>query len=207
MIYYSKVLLKVRYDMEKLENTIKAEIIHSKRKTVALQIADDGHLIVRAPLKYPHGDISAFIAKNRKWIEEHTQRVIQRNNELEQLEPFSAQDIEEMAQNALKVIPERVKYYAPLVGVTYGRITIRNQKSRWGSCSSKGNLNFNVGLMMAPPEVMDYVVVHELCHRIEMNHSPKFWAEVGKLIPDYKKHEKWLKEHGKEIIKKIRFTD
>ena len=203
MLYYSKVLLKVRYDMEKPENTIKAEIIHSKRKTVALQIADDGHLIVRAPLKCPHGDISAFIAKNRKWIEEHTQRVIQRNNELEQLEPFSAQDIEEMAQNALKVIPERVKYYAEKIGVKYGRITIRNQKTKWGSCTSGGNLNFNCLLMAAPSEVLDSVVVHELCHRLHMNHSKEFYAEVYRIFPDYDKWDKWLKDNGSLLIKRM----
>ena len=90
-----------------------------------------------------------------------------------------------------------------LVGVQYGRITIRNQKTRWGSCSSKGNLNFNCLLMLAPPEVLDYVIVHELCHRKEMNHSPRFWSEVAKVIPDYKKHEKWLKTEGTRLMRRM----
>ena len=90
------------------------------------------------------------------------------------------------------------------MGVTYGRITIRNQVSRWGSCSSVGNLNFNCLLMLAPPEVRDYVVVHELCHRKEMNHSPAFWAEVEKMIPDYKAHKKWLKDNGTALISRLR---
>ena len=101
---------------------------------------------------------------------------------------------------ALRVIPERVRFYAPVVGVTYGRITIRNQRTRWGSCSAKGNLNFNCLLMKAPPEVLDYVVVHELCHRLEMNHSPRFWAQVERVLPDYKVSRKWLREHGNELM-------
>ena len=92
---------------------------------------------------------------------------------------------------------------APLVGVSYGGITIRAQKTRWGSCSSKGNLNFNCLLLLAPAEVLDYVVVHELCHRREMNHSPKFWAEVERVLPDYDARRKWLKENGPGLISRL----
>ena len=182
-------------------------VIRSKRKTIAIQVKSADDVVVRAPYRLTNKEIQEFVDKNRDWILRNIEKIERVKQEEDEIEPLSEAEVRALADEACRVIPERVKYYAPLVGVTYGRITIRNQKSRWGSCSSKGNLNFNVGLMMAPPEVMDYVVVHELCHRIEMNHSPKFWAEVGKLIPDYKKHEKWLKEHGKEIIKKIRFTD
>jgi len=87
--------------------------------------------------------------------------------------------------------------------VTYGRITIRNQKTRWGSCSSKGNLNFNCLLMLAPPEVLDYVVVHELCHRMEMNHSKRFWSLVETVLPDYREQEKWLKGEGAVLLRRM----
>lgn len=85
------------------------------------------------------------------------------------------------------------------MGVTYGRISIREQKTRWGSCSSKGNLNFNWRLIFAPEEVVDYIVVHELAHRKEMNHSRAFYDVVASVLPDYKVQEKWLKENGEKL--------
>lgn len=100
-------------------------------------------------------------------------------------------------------IPGRVKYYSDIMEVTYGKITIRNQKTRWGSCSGKGNLNFNCLLMLMPPEVIDYVVVHELCHRKEMNHSKAFWKEVEKILPNYKEAVGWLKKEGRGIIRRM----
>ncbi len=104
------------------------------------------------------------------------------------IKPFTEEEIYTLAQKALEYIPKRVEYYAKKIGVTYGRITIRNQKTRWGSCSSKGNLNFNCLLMLTPPETIDSVVVHELCHRKHMNHSPAFYKEVYKAYPDYEIH-------------------
>ena len=105
-----------------------------------------------------------------------------------------------MTEEAKKMIPPLVEKYAALMGVTYGRVTIRHQKSRWGSCSSKGNLNFNCLLMLTPPECVEYVVIHELCHRKHMNHSAFFWAEVKRVMPDYAIWEKWLRTKGKYII-------
>ncbi len=180
-------------------------VIRSKRKTVAIQVKGANDVVVRAPYRMPNREIQEFVEKNMDWILKNLEKMAAEKKEEEEIIPLTEEEVRGLADKACKVIPERVKHFAPIVGVTYGRITIRNQKTRWGSCSSKGNLNFNVGLMMAPPEVLDYVVVHELCHRLEMNHSPKFWAKVGSIIPDYKIHEKWLKNNGREIIKKIRF--
>jgi predicted metal-dependent hydrolase len=98
------------------------------------------------------------------------------------------------------VIPERAAHYAALMGVTYGRITIRAQKTRWGSCSSKGNLSFNCLLMLAPPEVLDSVVVHELCHLRVMNHSERFYAEVLRVFPEYREKHGWLKDNGDMLL-------
>ena len=110
----------------------------------------------------------------------------------------------ELAESARQYIPERVQYYAPKVGVDYGSITIRSQKSRWGSCSSKGNLSFNCLLMLTPPEVIDSVVVHELCHRKEMNHSAAFYAHVLRVFPEYQTWRRWLKENGPALLLRVR---
>lgn len=178
-------------------------IIKSKRKTISLQIKQDSSIELKAPLHTTNAQIQEFLNQKSEWIEKHLQAVLERKKRLSQVKPLNKEEIHELANQALEVIPKRVAYFASLVGVTYGRITIRNQKSRWGSCSTKGNLNFNCLLMLAPTDVLDYVVVHELCHRKEMNHSPKFWAEVRKVMPDYEKQKLWLKEHGDEIIMRM----
>ena len=116
---------------------------------------------------------------------------------------LTREDIHILAKEALRVIPERVAYYAPKVGVTYRRITIRNQRSRWGSCSGKKNLNFNCLLILAPPEVLDSVVVHELCHLLEMNHSKKFYEQVLRVYPDYYRDHEWLKTHGEKLLRRM----
>ena len=143
--------------MEKLTFTL----IRSTRKTVSLQLAPDGSLTVRAPARMPESEIRKFVESKRGWIESHRARLPQKTD----VPKLSTEELYTLADQALNVLPARVAHFAPLVGVTYGRITIRNQRSRWGSCSSKGNLNFNCLLMLCPPEVQDYVVVHELCHR------------------------------------------
>ena len=101
------------------------------------------------------------------------------------------------------MIQQRVEHYAGISGINYNRIFIRLQKSRWGSCSRDGNLNFNCLLVLMPLEILDSVVVHELCHRKHMNHSKQFYAEVEKIFPDYRKCSKWLKENGGIYFKRL----
>ena len=185
-----------------MQKSISYKVIRSNRKTVALQIKN-GNVIVRAPYLMSDSDIQKFVEKNRNWVEKHLVIDDERKKQFDNIEPLSMDDIQKLADKALKVIPERVAYYAPKVGVTYGRITIRNQKTRWGSCSSKGNLNFNCLLMLTPPEVIDSVVVHELCHRKEMNHSKKFYDEVLRVYPEYNKWDKWLKDNGGVLMARM----
>lgn len=104
-----------------------------------------------------------------------------------------------LSRRALVRIREELAVYAPAIGVKFGRVAIRDQKSRWGSCSAKKNLNFNWKLIMAPEEALRYVVIHELCHLIEFNHSQRFWALVASQMPEYDLWKKWLKAHGSEL--------
>ena len=179
------------------------EIIRSNRKTIAAEIRK-GELIIKAPLFATNRDIRVFIKKKERWIKKHLAESQKKQKEIESLHKLSPEEIKTLTDRAKQVIPERVQYYAPLVGVKYGRITIRTQKTRWGSCSSKGNLNFNCLLMLTPPQVMDSVVVHELCHLKEMNHSQKFYAEVLRVFPEYRKWHGWLKENGDYLLGMIR---
>jgi len=180
----------------------KIEIVRSSRKTKAIEVKKDGRVLVRVPYRSSEASIKEFIDAHRSWINKHVAKV---ENAIASapVDKLSADEIRELADKALEVIPEKVAHYAPMVGVTYGRITIRNQRTRWGSCSGKGNLNFNCLLMLAPSEVVDSVVVHELCHRLEMNHSKAFYANVLRVFPDYYKWDKWLKENGNAIMNRM----
>lgn len=177
------------------------EITRSKRRTIAIEVKKDLRIVVRVPLEMKDNDIQRFVMEKQRWIEKHLQIVKKRNEEKET--PFTVEEIHALADAALKDLLQRVAKYAPIVGVTVGRITIRNQRSRWGSCSAKGNLNFNCLLMLCPEEVRDYVVVHELCHRKELNHSPAFWSLVECVLPGYKEQYHWLKENGSKIIRRL----
>ena len=146
-----------------------------------------------------NADIRRFVESKSGWIEKH----LEKRTAAARLPVFTDEQLQVLARQARQTIPERVAHFAPLVGVTYGRITIRSQHTLWGSCSSKGNLNFNCLLMLTPPEVLDYVVVHELCHRKEMNHSARFWAEVEHVLPDYEIRRKWLRENGTALISRL----
>lgn len=181
---------------------MKVTVIRSNRKTVAIQVNSDLSVTVRAPYSASEKDIEEILKKKEAWISRHIEKIKKTKErfEAESTEKLTREKVIALAEEALKVIPARVEYFAKVIGVTYGKITIRNQKTRWGSCSSKGNLNFNCLLMLAPPEVLDYVVVHELCHRKQMNHSKAFWLEVEKVLPNYKEVRKWLKEEGSQMI-------
>jgi len=182
---------------------ISYRIVRSNRRNLALEINEKG-LTIRAPRMASESEIKSFLLKNEDWIIKNLEKYKKQSEKFKDIEKLTDKELNELAEKALVYIPERVKYYAPLVGVTYGRITIRNQKTRWGSCSSRGNLNFNCLLMLTPPEVIDSIVVHELCHRKEMNHSERFYEEVLRVFPEYHKWNKWLKENGEKIMYRMR---
>lgn len=183
------------------------EIIRSDRRTVALEVRRDLSVVVRAPRRMPRAEIMRFVESEEARIEPHIalmrQKILAAEARRAQTPRFTDAEIRGLAERALELIPPRVAHFAPLVGVTFGRMTVRAQRTRWGSCSSSGNLNFNCLLALVPPAVLDYVVVHELCHRLEMNHSPRFWQEVGRVMPDYEEHKKWLRENGAALIERL----
>ena len=182
---------------------MRIEVIRSRRKTLGIQIVPPGRVVVRAPLNMPQAEIERILNSKQDWIEKHLAAAKAREAELETAGKLSWDEVEALGNQALKELPSRLRDLAKQVGVTYGRVTVRNQKTRWGSCSAQGNLNFNCLLMLCPSKVADYVMVHELCHRKELNHSPRFWAEVERVMPDYQDARKWLKNHGPALIARL----
>lgn len=180
-------------------STLEYTLIRSSRKTVGIQITPEGKVLLRCPRRLSEEKARAFLEQKWDWVERHLAKI----QAVPQLPPFPEDELRELAERLRPVLAERLEYFAPLVGVSFGRVTIRCQHTRWGSCSSKGNLNFNCLLALAPPDVLDYIVVHELCHRKEMNHSPRFWAEVARVLPGYKTQERWLKENGAALLRRL----
>lgn len=174
-------------------------LIRSSRKTMAIQITPGGDVILRCPNRLPKREAEAFLASKEPWIRAHLEKLARQTPQ----PTLSEGEIRSLTEAAREDLSARAARLAPLVGVRYGRITIRSQKTRWGSCSAKGNLNFNCLLMLCPEEVRDYVVIHELCHRLELNHSPRFWAEVETHCPDHARHRAWLKENGGRLIARL----
>ena len=176
-------------------------LVRSSRKTLAVQIRADGTVIARVPLRMPKDRILCFLSEKASWIRMQQGKMQERENMRQQARiHLDAAQEKELRERAKSVLAQRTAYFARQVGVTYGRITVRDQKTRWGSCSQTGNLNFNFRLILAPLEVLDYVVVHELCHRRQMNHSAQFWQEVAQVLPDYRKRKAWLTENGWRLM-------
>lgn len=180
------------------------EVRRSKRKSAAIKITADMKIVVFVPVYVSDNEIERMVISKSKWIDEHMLKVQSTIDERSKLEKITFEQIKELADQAVEYIPKRVKYYAEKENFVYNKITIKNLVSRWGSCSTKGNLNFNCLLMLTPDYVIDYIVVHELCHLREMNHSEKFWAEVEKIMPDYQRAELWLKQNGGNLISRMR---
>ena len=160
---------------------IRVQVIRSGRKSLGLEVRPDGTVLARIPARLSDRELKAFIEKQQDWILKKVPSV----------DALSDAEIQKIKDK----IADRVKYYCAVMQVTVGRITIRNQKTRWGSCSSAGNVNFNYQLYYLPDELLDYVVVHELAHRRHMDHSKEFWSEVARYCPDYRARRKQLKEY------------
>ena len=165
-------------------------IIYSSRKTIALSVKDE-ELIVRAPYGTAKERLERIVKEHQGWIEKHIG--IQKEKR-EKYGDLTDDEIKLLRAAAKKSLPCKVAYYANIMGLKYGRITITGAQTRFGSCSSKGNLSFSYRLMQYPDEAIDYVVVHELAHLLEMNHSKKFYRIIEAVLPDYRERIKLLKK-------------
>lgn len=180
------------------------KVVRSRRKTFAVQVTEDGSVIVKAPLLSSDLQVRRLVEKKENWIRRTRARILRNMSIAAKMGgKLSCEELRDLRAGARMLIPGRVEYYANIIGVRYGKVTIRAQKSRWGSCSCLGNLSFNCLLMLAPPEALDSVVVHELCHIKQMNHSPRFYDEVRKAFPEYDRWQRWLKNNGPVLMARL----
>jgi predicted metal-dependent hydrolase len=160
---------------------------------VSIRIDSSGALVVSKSRWISTASAERVVEKNFEWIEAKMKEMAGRPKKL--LEHYSRADFIAYRETARKLVSERLKYFNQAYRFDMGRVAIRNQKSRWGSCSPRGNMNFNYKLALLPPELSDYVIVHELCHIGEMNHGSRFWKLVAEQIPDYQKRRSALKAY------------
>lgn len=176
-------------------DTFTYELVRARRKSMAMKVEEDGKIVVRVPYRLPAEHADKFVECHKEWI-------VARRHDYETMKllkpSYTDEEKEQYRQAARIVLDTKCRRFAERMGVTYGRISIKEQKTRWGSCSVAGNLNFNWKLVLMPEKIQDYLVVHELAHRKEMNHSERFWAVVEEFIPDYRERRKWLRIHGVE---------
>lgn len=174
-------------------------IVKSRRRTLAAEVRPDGSVTIRVPLAAGKKDVERFLNEKSDWIAKHV-KAAQSGSKQEKL---TEKELKELKKRAKQLFCEKVARFADLTEVSYGGISVRSQKTLWGSCTRKGNLSFNCLLLLLPEEIADYVVVHELCHRKRMDHSPLFWKEVEKILPDYKARKKYLKSEGRKVLARL----
>ena len=196
-----ETILRIKYQSKLSE--LPYTLIRSSRKSCSISIAADGQITVRVPLRTGDREILHLLTDRQHWIitKYLQQREKQESKPVSDLTELQRAELTKRYIAAAKdYFPKRAAYFRQFTGGIYQRITIRDQKTRWGSCSARGTLSFNWRLMLAPPSVLDYVVVHELCHLTHMDHSAAFWQAVEAAYPDYRTARQWLKDHGHELI-------
>ena len=168
-----------------------------RAKNIKIEIKKSGEIFLVVPKFLPNFLGISFLKKNIQKVLERRGRVLERvaggEAASHPIKKLSKNDFQKYKKEAEEKITKRVEFFAKKYGFKYNQIKIKDNKTNWGSCSVKKNLNFNYRLIFLKEEEMDYVIVHELCHLREMNHSKKFWAEVEKIIPEYKKIRKNIK--------------
>ena len=162
-------------------DTFSYRLLRSARKTLSMEITRSGDVIVRAPFRASEKTVHAFVASRQGWALQHLARL----SALPPVKVYTEEEIATLKQKARTLLPGRIKRYADLLGVQPTGLTITRARTRYGSCSSKKRLSFSCFLMLSPEEAIDYVVVHELCHLIHMNHSPRFYEQLSAVLPDW----------------------
>lgn len=165
------------------------KVIYSNRKTISIVI-ENCTPIVKAPIGTDPERINEIVKKHSSWIEKH---ILMQKKKSAMFDNLTDEDIKRIKKEAKKYFAEKTEYFSKIMGIEYGRITITSAMKRFGSCSSLGNISYSYRLMLYPEAAREYVIVHELAHRKEMNHSKRFYAIIASVMPDYKYRKRLLK--------------
>lgn len=158
----------------------------SRSRSLKIIVHKDGSVVLTAPKRTSERRLKSFLAKNESWVLGKLKKIAEMD---EDLINYSQSHFLAYKKEAEELIARKVDFWSAQYEVEYNKIVIKKMKTRWGSCSSKGNLNFNYKLFFLPEDLQDYIIVHEICHLFEMNHSNRFWTLVEKCIPDYRQRE------------------
>ncbi len=175
-------------------NEFMYKLIRSNRKTISVEISSKAEIIVRAPMRMRLGDIDKFVEDHADWIDGHIE--LQKQRLKAKMPEPSADEVHELKNRAKEYLPKRVEYYSALMGVEPSSVKITSAKNRLGSCSSADGVCFSFRVMQYDDEVIDYVVIHELAHIKEHNHSKRFYTVVEKYCPEYKRIENIIRGRG-----------
>ena len=170
-------------------NSVEYRVVYSARKTISISV-NGTDVVVKAPFGTDDETVKKVITKYSAWIEKALK--FQKKKE-ELTKDLTPDDIKRLKKEAKKYLAEKTEYFANIMGLKYGRITITSAQKRFGSCSSKGNISYSYRLMLYPEAAREYVVVHELAHLVQMNHSKEFYAVIERILPDYKRRKRMLK--------------
>lgn len=189
--------MKEQYVFSAPWGNVAVKVICSRRRSVALEVKRTGEVVVRVPRQMRVGEMKRFVESHLDWIRKKRIEIETASASAPVYDIPVWETLSRRERDRIRgIFLDRIEYYASIMEVTYGNVRIRNQKTRWGSCSSKGNLNFNYRLAYLPKEFLDYVVVHELAHRRYLNHSKLFWQEVAQYCPEYRMCRKGLRHVG-----------
>ena len=168
------------------------QITRSRRRSLALIIDQEGKVSVKAPHRLPDEEIWRFITEKREWIMRKLQAIATNPKPI----ALSDEQAEELREKFLPKVKERCCHFSSVTGLSPSKVRLSSARTRWGSCGAGGTISFNWRLALCPDQVIDYVIVHELFHLAEPNHSSRFWEKVAAIVPDHRSHRRWLRENG-----------
>jgi hypothetical protein len=181
---------QIRLQNKKVNYLVKKS---DRAKRLRLAIYCDGSFVVTVPSNFELNNVEGYILQKAQWILEKLQIMKKRGNS-KIFTKRSEREYQKLKSEALIFAQKKVEKFNKVYGFKFNEITIKNQKTRWGSCSRKGNLNYNYKIALLPERLADYIIVHELCHLKEFNHGKKFWNQVEKALPDYKERIEEIKK-------------